>query len=147
MKRTVLALAALAAIPLATSSASAQQNEWVQQVRRQLTAAGSNYAERGFTLSHEIHTGSLADDANESLTLTLDAGTEYQIVGVCDNDCTDVDLTLYDAAGNVVDSDLLDDDVPIVSVTPSRSGRYRVQVSMAVCSAEPCYYGVGVYSK
>jgi hypothetical protein len=147
MKRTVLTLLAVASVSVVTSSASAQQNEWVQQVRRQLTAAGGTFSQRGYTLSHDIHTGSLRDDASEDLTLSLDGGTEYQIVGVCDNDCSDVDITLYDASGSVVDSDLLDDDVPIVSVSPSRSGRYRVHVSMAVCTAEPCYYGVGVYSK
>jgi hypothetical protein len=147
MKRTVLTLLAFASVSVVTSAASAQQNEWVAQVRRQLTSAGSSFSERGYTLSHDVHTGSLRDDASEDLTLTLDAGTEYQIVGVCDNDCSDVDLTLYNAAGAVVDSDMLDDDVPIVSVTPARSGRYRVHVSMAVCTTEPCYYGVGVYSK
>jgi hypothetical protein len=146
MKRTLLVVLALAALPFASAPASAQ-NDWLAVVRRQLTAAGRSYADHGFTLSHDISTGSLDQGATQDLTLTLDAGTEYQILGVCDQDCSDVDLTLFDAAGNEVDSDILTDDAPIVSVSPRRTGRYRVRVSMATCSSEPCYFGVGVYSK
>jgi hypothetical protein len=146
MKRSIIALAALVALPLFSSPAAAQ-NEWVTQVRRQLTTAGRSLAERGYTLSHDVSTGSLDQGATQDLTLSLDAGTQYQILGVCDNDCTDVDLTLYDAAGREVDSDLQVDDYPVVSVSPARSGRYRVHVSMATCSAEPCYFGVGVFAK
>jgi hypothetical protein len=146
MKRSLSALFALAAIPLVSSAASAQSNEWMTQVRRQLDGAGTSLRSRGYTLSHEIKTGSLNQSANEDYTLDLDAGTEYQILGFCDNDCSDVDLTLFDAAGNEVDSDLQVDDYPVVSVAPTHSGRYRVRVTMATCTAEPCYYGVGVYS-
>jgi hypothetical protein len=32
-------------------------------------------------------------------------------------------------------------------VTPSRSATYRVKVTMAKCSAEPCRFGVGVFGK
>jgi hypothetical protein len=30
-------------------------------------------------------------------------------------------------------------------VSPSGSGTYRVEVRMATCSVEPCYFGVGVW--
>jgi hypothetical protein len=34
-----------------------------------------------------------------------------------------------------------------VSVEPNRSGVFKVKVTMARCSAEPCRYGIGIFGK
>lgn len=146
MKRVLVSLA-LGAMLISTA-AFARQDEWVRQVRRQLQNAGAQvFSGRGYELTHQIYTGSLDEGETETVTLSLDVGVEYQIMGACDNDCSDVDLTLYDGAGNQVDQDLQLDDYPIVSVTPRRGGNFRVVVSMADCSAEPCRYGIGVFGR
>ena len=146
MKRVLVSLA-LGAMLISTA-AFARQDEWVRQVRRQLQNAGAQvFSGRGYELTHQIYTGSLDEGETETVTLSLDVGVEYQIMGACDNDCSDVDLTLYDGAGNEVDQDLQLDDYPIVSVTPRRGGNFRVVVSMADCSAEPCRYGIGVFGR
>lgn len=147
MKRTVLALAALGAAFITTTAAAVPQDEWVAQVRRLLQRAGQAYEERGYSMTHRVYTGSLNQNTNEMVSLNLSVGTDYQILGVCDNDCTDLDLTLYDGAGNQISQDIEMDDVPIVTVTPRRSGTFRVKVVMATCSAEPCRYGIGVFGK
>jgi len=146
MKRTALALAAVAAAFVATTAA-APQDEWVAQVRRLLQQAGKTFEDRGYSMTHRIYTGSLNNGRNEMVSLDLDIGTQYQIMGACDTDCSDLDFVLYDAAGNQIDNDVETDDVPIVSVTPRRSGTYRVKVVMATCTAEPCRYGVAVFGK
>jgi hypothetical protein len=146
MKRIALALTAVAGLVVSTAAA-APQDEWTQQVRRLLQQAGRSFEERGYSMTHQIYTGSLANRTSEFVTLRLDIGTQYQIVGTCDSDCSDMDLTLYAPSGDEVDTDVELDDVPIVSVTPSRSGTYRVKVVMATCSAEPCRYGVGVFGE
>jgi hypothetical protein len=146
MKRTALALAAVAAAFVATAAA-APQDEWVAQVRRLLQQAGKTFEDRGYSMTHRIYTGSLNNGRNEMVSLDLDIGTQYQIMGACDTDCSDLDFVLYDAAGNQIDNDVETDDVPIVSVTPRRSGTYRVKVVMATCTAEPCRYGVAVFGK
>jgi hypothetical protein len=69
----------------------------------------------------------------------------YRFVGECDSKCYDLDLTLYDRNGNVIDSDLGYDNTPVVSVTPAWIGQFRVHVSMANCENDYCGYGVGVY--
>lgn len=145
MKRLLLT-AALGAVLLAPAAAHAQ-DAWVRQVRAQISAAGQAFEQRGYELTHRIYTGSLNDDESEVVQLDLDVGMEYQIMGACDEDCTDLDFTLYDGAGNVIDSDMLDDDVPVVSVTVARSGAFRVRVSMATCSVEPCRYGIGIFGR
>ena len=68
-------------------------------------------------------------------------------MAVCDQDCGDVDLRLFDPYGNEVDSDVGTDDWPIVSITPQFKGTYQVRVVMARCSDHPCYYGVGVFTQ
>ena len=146
MKRTALALAAVAAAFI-TTTAAAPQDEWVAQVRRLLQQAGKTFEDRGYSMTHRIYTGSLNNGRNEMVSLDLDIGTQYQIMGACDTDCSDLDFVLYDAAGNQIDNDVATDDVPIVSVTPRRSGTYRVKVVMATCTAEPCRYGVAVFGK
>ena len=141
-----LRLLALAAVVVATGAA-AQQDAWTQQVRRQLQEFGSRFEDRGYRLTHRIYTGALDDSEAETVELSLDIGTEYQIVGACDEDCTDLDFVLYDGSGREVDSDLLEDDYPVVSVTVTRSGAFTLRVSMAACSEEPCRYGIGVFGR
>lgn len=135
------------ALAVLAPTAHAQDNQWRTQVAGYLQRAAQSLGERGYEQTHETQIGSLADDDNDSFTLTLHAGTTYTLVGVCDNDCKDIDLVLYDADDNQVDSDVQADDVPIVQVTPTETMRYRVKVIMATCNANPCWYGIGTYGK
>ena len=66
-------------------------------------------------------------------------------MGVCDDDCTDVDLSLEDAKRVVVASDLLQDSVPIVTFAPSTSATYWIRPTMVRCNADPCGYGIAVF--
>jgi hypothetical protein len=147
MKRTALALAAVAGMLVSTTAASLPQDEWVAQVRRLLQTAGQTFESRGYSMTHRIYTGSLNQGASEMVSLDLNIGTQYQIMGACDTDCSDLDFVLYDGRGNQIDQDVELDDVPIVTVTPSRTGTFRVKVTMATCTAEPCRYGIGVFGK
>ena len=128
------------------SGNSGEGDRWERVVRQQLDNAGRVATDRGYAMSHEVFMGRLDDDQNESLNIPLDGGTKYILVGVCDQDCSDVDLTIYDPDGNEVDSDLETDDKPVLELTPRSDGRYRVKVSMVACSANPCRYGVGVWA-
>ncbi|HEU4883822.1 MAG TPA: hypothetical protein VFT45_16300 [Longimicrobium sp.] len=147
MKRILLLTAAALGAALLVPTGARAQDAWVRQVRMQISQAGTNFEQQGYELTHHIYTGSLNDGGSEMVELELDVGMEYQIMGACDEDCTDLDFTLYDGNGNVVDSDLLEDDYPLVSVTVTRSGVFRVRVSMAACSAEPCRYGIGIFGR
>ena len=142
-----VAVAVAATVALLAPSARAQNNQWRTQVEGYLERAAKTLSDKGYAQTHETQVGSLADDENDSFNLTLHAGTTYALVGVCDNDCSDLDLVLYDADGDQIDSDVQSDDVPIVTVTPSETMRYRVKVMMAVCKTNPCWYGIGVYGK
>ncbi|MGE0740356.1 MAG: PPC domain-containing protein [Hyphomonadaceae bacterium] len=80
------------------------------------------------------------------LRFDMTAGTEYRIIGACDGDCTNVDIELVDSRGGVVASDVLPDDYPVVSYTPSENGTYYARLMMRACSVAPCYAGMRVLS-
>jgi hypothetical protein len=127
---------------------AARPGAWESQLRRQLVDAAVDLTRAGYQLTHETQTGSLRTDGSDDLTLTLYGGVSYAVVGVCDNDCSNLDLVLYDAEGNVVDtSQKPNPDTPFVVVAPNESAQYRVRVTMAACAVEPCLYGVGVFGK
>jgi hypothetical protein len=143
MKRFHLLLAA-AGILLAAAPAQAQL---VPVIKTQLDSAAVLMGTNGFTLAQAPMGGGLAQGADETMELRLTGGTSYIIVGVCDKDCSDLDLVLVDAAGAEVDTDLEEDDVPMVMVEVPSNGTYRLSVRMATCSAAPCAYGVSVFGK
>jgi hypothetical protein len=59
------------------------------------------------------------------------------ISGWCDDDCTDLDLFLYDAAsGELVSSDTMVDAVP--SLVAPYDGAFFVEVVMSNCGYAPC---------
>jgi len=142
-RNTTLLLAGLCTVAATTRAVA--QDEWTRQVSRLLDAAAQTATSRGLSRTHQPFIGSLNERANEAHTLQLSAGTSYQIVGVCDNDCTDFDLRLYDPRGRMVAEDVLTDDTPVLSVTPGATGTYTLRAIMTTCSSEPCRYGIGVY--
>lgn len=126
---------------------AAQQSRWDAQVGDQMNRAGQVFVEKGFSRVQDIRSGSLRDGESGVVTLTLLAGKTYALIGVCDNDCVDLDLHLYDASDNEVASDTQTHDAPIVHVTPRETGPYQLKVVMTACKTSPCYYGMAVYAR
>ena len=125
--------------------AMSQSTEYNRQLDVQLRQSRQSYLPAGQTLVRGPLGGSLNEGNSVTYSFNFVAGRSYTVLGVCDNDCSDLDITLYDSDGDVVDRDLLDDDKPVVSVSGKSGGRYRMNVSMASCSTGVCYYSVAVY--
>jgi len=142
--KAVLGATLLAA---AVATQVAAQNTYQQQITRQLTTAAGAVSNQGYSADRAPVMGSLNDDARESVLIQLTSGMRYAILGVCDNDCTDVDLRVQDPMGNTVGEDLAVDDTPVVEFVAGQAGQYRVTVMMATCNTNPCYYGVQVFSR
>jgi hypothetical protein len=140
-------LPGLVAAALLVPAAATAQNQWQRTVRNQVSEHDSFLSQRGYTLSGDVYDGSLNHGEYQILTITVRPGTSYAFMGVCDEDCHDMDLRLYDPDGDEVDADVRTDDWPIVAVTPRFKGTYQVKVVMASCSRNPCYYGIGVFTK
>lgn len=144
-------LAAITAISgslfLAPTAVRADNSQYVYEVGNQLERALLASGLGGYTLTHEPFIDALDQGRSDYITLNLRAGTSYGMVAVCDRDCQDLDIALYDERGNLIASDLGDDDIPAITINPSRSGTYQVRVDMASCKTNACYYGIGVFGQ
>ena len=60
--------------------------------------------------------------------LTLYKGLSYVLIGCADGDNVDLDMRLYDEAGDLVSADGSPDNQPFVDVSPTATGEYALQV-------------------
>ncbi|MBD0262461.1 MAG: hypothetical protein ICV78_06950 [Tolypothrix sp. Co-bin9] len=145
---TIAAITAISAsLVVLPTPVRADDREYIYEVRDQLIKAAIPSGLNGYSLTHDPFIDALDHGRSDYITVNLRAGTSYGIVGVCDRDCRDLDISLYDSRGNRIASDLGDDDIPAITINPSRSGTYQVKVDMASCNTQACYYGIGVFGK
>jgi tetratricopeptide (TPR) repeat protein len=104
-------------------------------------------AKAGYLLEGEPLKGSLRENTSDTHSIYLTPGREYRIAGSCDMSCKNMDLHLTDAADAPMLHDQEGDNIPWVDVKVTEAGNYRLQVHMVKCSAEPCYYRVGLYQR
>ena len=123
-------------------TASGQQDVYAQQARTILDAIGTELSAAGYTQVHSA-AGSLSEGESADHSVFLTAG-QYVITAVCDQDCSDVDLTVRDASGATL-SDTEDDDTPVVEFAIDSGGQFVLTVHMWSCSNAPCYYALGSY--
>lgn len=130
------------------SVASAQaQAQYVNEVRGQLQLLEAVFEENGYASTHSYKIDKLNQNREEVFSLRLRQGHEYLLASVCDTDCSDIDIKVYDENGNQIAQDTQVDDMPVVRVRPRWSGPFRIRVKMYSCTDNPCYYGIGVFGK
>lgn len=148
MRRLLLVTAFTLVLP---TLAHAQNNR--DLVLRQLDAVTDNSRKSGWrveesTLGGGTVVGQLSANGTVVLEVYLRGGHQVLIPAGCDRDCSDLDLRLYSGDGNdLLTEDLEEDDVPVISYTPSSSGRYLVLVSLPKCSTDMCWFGFRVFTK
>ncbi|QLE56496.1 hypothetical protein [Nostoc sp. TCL26-01] len=121
--------------------------EYIYQVGEQLETKAFALGLGNYTLTHEPTIDTLREGRSQYININLRAGISYGIVGVCDSDCADLDIAMTDERGNLIASDLEEDDIPAITLNPDRSGNYRIWVNMANCNSNTCYYGIGVFGR
>jgi serine protease Do len=125
-----------------THTAEAAEEIVVRQIARlEAALAAEGVARR----SHPIETGALRNGQTDTISIELRSGTPYAMVGVCDMDCTDVDLQLFAPDGTLLDEDVRVSDIPSVRFTPPVEGSYQLRVTMSGCTSDPCRYGVASF--
>ncbi len=121
---------------------------YTDQMQGYMNTQAQNSAFReGFASVSTMQTGSTNQGSNTSHYVQLNGGSNYMIIGVCDRDCTDVDLRLYDPSGNNIATDVATDDHPTLRFLAPVTGNYRLQVEMAQCAHNPCFYGYQVFMR
>lgn len=151
MNRPLLS-AAFAAALLALPGAGAAQ-DYRATVLAQLDAVTRPVLQNGFRVAPAVFdqdavVGALSKGTTSLLEVNLVGGVDYFIAGVCDSDCSDLDLRIYSAdSTKPVAEDQAADDAPMLNFSAPKSGRYMLAVDMAECSESMCYYGYRVYRK
>lgn len=146
LKRVAALLAAVAL--LAPASASAQvPDPYARELAAQLSRIDQVVAQQNFARAAGPFAGGLDARQARRFTVNLRAGQDYRIVGVCDSNCTDLDLRIYDPRNALLAEDVLTDDVPVLSVRPTQTGPYTIEVVMYACGARPCWFAFNVYSR
>lgn len=100
---------------------------------------------RGYDRTLTQATGSLGNRERKVTEVDLEAGEKYLVVGLCDENCLDIDLEVRDGEGFELASDTLDDAVPIFVVQPDKAGRHLMGTKMIACKSELCIFTVGIY--
>jgi hypothetical protein len=144
--RSLLTALGLVAVLVMPARAQSDATPWTRQVRAQLAQNQAVATLAGMTLSHDIFVGSLAEGYYDSHTAVLQAGVEYIVTAVCDNDCGDIDLKLYRGV-TLVGSDMAADDRPVIRIVPTYTRLYTIRVIMTSCGVPPCRYGLGIYAR
>lgn len=144
MRNLIIAAAFAPACFLLTAAAPAQApgQDLLDTVTEKATEL---FGEKGYSPTGWSNNGSLGQGGQKSVSVTLKGGSIYTIVGMCDGDCSDLNLTLNSSDGQEVDNDLEDDDFPIVAT--SAGGTYTLNVSMKACKTSNCRFRLVAYKK
>lgn len=140
MKKISLIILALCFSGIANAQ-SYTETVWVQIQSAYETNANNGYSMKYYVL------GAMNMEEDNTWTFYFDSSYDYLLEGFCDEDCNDLDLYLYDMDGNEIDSDIEEDDFPIIYFSPSVSGQYQVEISMYACDVEPCYWGLAMFEQ
>ncbi|MEQ1618571.1 MAG: toll/interleukin-1 receptor domain-containing protein [Terricaulis sp.] len=113
----------------------------------QLQQAQMALSQQGFQVVGQPFSGSLAQGQTWNVPAELYMGVEYRVLGVCDADCGDLDLIMYDGAGAMLTQDTTVTSQPMVALRPGYNGNHVIQVQMYNCSTAPCYYALALYGR
>jgi hypothetical protein len=133
--------------PSASQPQQIAQAAFINQVRDRLYRVGEYLIQRGYTLTHDPSFDQLRQGQSQWINIKLRSGTSYVITALGDQDCRDLDLELYDENGNLVSRDAQTDGTPVMNITPSWTGNFKVRVTLAETKAAYSYYGITFFGK
>lgn len=124
-------------------------DQYRQQLDVQLAGITQELAQQGFQPIGQPFYGGLMNGAAQRIPPTvLQQGGDYRVIGVCDNDCRDLDLVLVDENQVEIARDTSTDDVPVVASQPAWTGPFHIDVTMYRCEhAQGCYYALLLYGR
>lgn len=131
----------------ATTPADADANQWVAQVQGQLDAFRRDQVPAGYASWVPPQLDQLGARQMHTAQIPVQPGMSFLIIAVCDADCSDLDLVLTDARGNLITADQKEDDYPMVAYQGTSPEPLSLQVQMITCAAETCVYGYEIYAK
>lgn len=120
-------------------------DDWERLVRSQLREMEQEVKKEGFIRSHQEYVSELDDWSNALVSISLERGAQYLVGAVCDADCTDLDIFIYDGNNKLLAEESEVTDVPMMDFMPRYTGPHFLRVRMAECLGEPCTFGLAVW--
>ena len=142
LSRLLLAAATVLLVSVVTAA-----SVWERQVQEQIDEASYPFRQQGFHKVGQTWIDELQQDDDKYITLELNSNYEYIAIGVCDGDCSDLDLILYDGDDVRIANDVGTDVIPILSGSPDTDGDYYLAAVMVDCDADTCAFGVALYAR
>ncbi len=140
--------AVLAALALFAAPAAAQvPDPFARELAQKLARAESALAERAYVHGAGPFSGGMGAGETRRIPLTLRAGQDYRVVGVCDGNCAAPRLALFDANGARLAQAPAGAGASEMLVRVPFTGGYEVEVDLPRCAAERCWYAVNVYGR
>ncbi|GHG04964.1 hypothetical protein GCM10017783_16930 [Deinococcus piscis] len=94
--------------------------------------------------------GRLLTEEQRLIPLKVPAKGNYLVLAACDDDCYDIDLSLFGADGTLLYRDDYDDDYPVVYGDELKAGQtIYAMISMYDCMNEDdgCQYRLGLFAE
>lgn len=130
------------AIAVLATPAIAQQR-WERQVQERAQRAIDAVA-KSSPRAVVRRSGMLNTDEAASFQATLVQGTSYAILGVCDDDCSRLQLTLLSPSGSDIAKERNSESFPTLRFTAATTAVYGIRVVMEGCRWNPCWYAIAV---
>lgn len=145
VQKTAAAVIALALAAGPTASAQPALRDFLTQ---QFDVQEPRNADDGYAHIVGPLWGTLSDSRTALHTLNnLRVGQQIRIVGVCDENCSDLDLRVRDPSGALLAFDTRGNDQPVIDLRAGTYGQHTIEVDMANCDAPRCRYAVNVYTR
>lgn len=127
---------------IATAANSAEISEEQQQVICQLKETVEKQNQDGQKLVFVPLLGRVSEGVETRFTAKLNGDINYAIIGACDENCDELNLTLNNTDGERIAMDEKQDGVPIISFTPPSSNDYQITVRIDECKTGNCEFGI-----
>jgi hypothetical protein len=89
--------------------------------------------------------GKVKERVEVPFTAKLSSDVSYTILGVCDDNCNDLNLTLKNKQGDKIGNDEKQDGIPVISFTPTENSDYRITARPDKCSTEKCEFAMALF--
>lgn len=132
------------ALPLDLRHKLADMGEYQKQATVRLLAFGIVLKDEGWQITDHEKNGTLGSDDVSALKVNLSPGN-YMAVGVCDDDCTDLDVYTFGPGDAELGRDIETDAEAVVTFTVSDAGQHVIGASMESCNAAVCAYRLQLF--
>lgn len=137
----------LAALLISLCAGASAETVFEAEVNRQIDQVSWEFRQAGYVKLGDTWIDELGENDDTAIEVQLFEDVEYIAVGVCDNDCGDLDLVLFDERDREIASDISEDDVPVLHGSPDWDGIFYLEAQMHDCITRTCAFGVAIYAR